>query len=575
MSRQPNALIAIALLSMVQAFATSVTAAPQDAKQPPDSKKPEAKKAEPAKPKGPTMADRVKSYAEVRLTTDLKKLSADERKMIPLLIEAAEQMNKIFWIEAYGDGQKLLASISDPATRQFAKINYGPWDRLGDDKPFVKGVKAKPLGANFYPQDMTKQKFEQALVSQADQAKELKSLYTIVRQGAGGKLKAIPYHEFFKEPTRIAAEKLEQAAALAKDAGLKKYLTLRAKALRTGEYRESDEAWLDMKSNGIDIVIGPIETYEDALFGYKAAYEAYVLIKDKEWSRRLAKYTSMLPELQKGLPVEAAYKQEQPGADSDLNAYDVIYYAGDANAGAKTIAINLPNDEEVQLTKGARRLQLKNAMQAKFEKILDPIAGILIDESQRSNITFDAFFANTMFHEVAHGLGIKNTLTDKGTVREALLDVASSMEEGKADILGLYMITRLHEAGELGDVDLRDNYVTFMASVFRSIRFGASSAHGKANMVRFNFFAEQGAFVRDPERGTYSVDFDRMQDAMASLSELLLTLQGDGDYEGALKLTNEKGVIGDQLQADLDRLTEANIPVDIVFSQGVAELGLE
>jgi hypothetical protein len=180
-----------------------------------------------------------------------------------------------------------------------------------------------------------------------------------------------------------------------------------------------------------------------------------------------------------------------------------------------------------------------------------------------------------MFHEVAHGLGIKNTLTDKGTVRAALLDVASSMEEGKADILGLYMITRLHEAGELGDIDLRDNYVTFMASVFRSIRFGASSAHGKANMVRFNFFAEKGAFVRDTERGTYSVDFDRMQDAMASLSELLLTLQGDGDYEGALKLTDEKGVIGNQLQADLDRLTDANIPVDIVFSQGVEELALD
>jgi hypothetical protein len=332
---------------------------------------------------------------------------------------------------------------------------------------------------------------------------------------------------------------------------------------------------MDVKSNSIELVIGPIETYEDRLFGYRSAYESYVLIKDQEWSERLAKFAQFLPELQRGLPVDAAYKAETPGTDSDLNAYDVIYYAGHSNAGSKTIAINLPNDEQVQLQKGTRRLQLKNAMQAKFEKIMDPIAGVLIDDAQRANVTFDAFFANTMFHEVAHGLGIKNTLTDKGTVREALLDVASSMEEGKADILGLYMITRLHEAGELGDSDLRDNYVTFMAGVFRSIRFGASSAHGKANMVRFNFFAEKGAFVRDAERGTYRVDFDRMQEAMASLSELLLTLQGDGDYEGALKLTNEKGVIGDQLQADLDRLTDANIPVDIVFSQGIAELGLE
>jgi hypothetical protein len=206
---------------------------------------------------------------------------------------------------------------------------------------------------------------------------------------------------------------------------------------------------------------------------------------------------------------------------------------------------------------------------------MEPISSVLIDEDQRANVTFDAFFANTMFHEVAHGLGIKNTIDGSGTVRAALRDVASSMEEGKADILGLYMITRLNESGELGDTDLHDNYVTFMAGIFRSIRFGASSAHGKANMVRFNYFKEQGAFVRNPESGTYRVDFDRMQDAMSSLSRLLLTLQGDGDYEGASRLTSEKGVIGAELQADLDRLTEADIPVDIVFNQGLAELGLE
>jgi hypothetical protein len=213
-------------------------------------------------------------------------------------------------------------------------------------------------------------------------------------------------------------------------------------------------------------------------------------------------------------------------------------------------------------------------MQAKFEKILEPIAGVLIDETQRQHVTFDAFFANTMFHEVAHGLGIKNTITGKGTVRESLLDIASSMEEGKADILGLYMITELHEAGELGEIDLRDNYVTMMASLFRSIRFGASSAHGKANMLRFNFFQEQSAFVRDEASGTYRVDFERMEVAMTALSSLLLTLQGDGDYDGAVRLTADKGVIGEQLQQDLQRLTDASIPVDITFTQGVDVLGL-
>jgi hypothetical protein len=332
---------------------------------------------------------------------------------------------------------------------------------------------------------------------------------------------------------------------------------------------------MDVKDNEIDLVIGPIETYEDRLFGYRAAYESYVLIKDLEWSNRLSHYAGFLPKLQEGLPVPEAYKQESPGTDSDLNAYDVVYYAGHSNAGSKTIAINLPNDEQVQLEKGTRRLQLKNAMQAKFDKILEPIADLLVADTQQDHITFDAFFANTMFHEVAHGLGIKNTLNGKGTVREALLELASSMEEGKADILGLYMINALHAEGELGEVDIRDYYVTFMAGIFRSIRFGASSAHGKANMVRFNFFNEHGAFVRDPESGKYSVDFEAMESAIADLSSLLLTLQGDGDYEGATELTNSKGVIGAQLQADLDRLTAASIPVDITFQQGLSELGLD
>jgi hypothetical protein len=333
-------------------------------------------------------------------------------------------------------------------------------------------------------------------------------------------------------------------------------------------------AWMDVKSNPIELVIGAIETYEDRLFGYRAAYESYVLIKDQEWSERLARFAEFLPELQDGLPVAERLKSESPGTSSDLNAYDVVYYAGHSNAGSKTIAINLPNDEKVQLEKGTRRLQLRNAMQAKFDKILDPIADILIDESQREYVTFDSFFANTMFHEVAHGLGIKNTVNGNGTVREALRDVASSMEEGKADILGLYMITKLHEAGELGEIDLRDNYVTFMAGIFRSVRFGAASAHGQANMVRFNFFADQGAFVRDAESGTYRVEFERMQAAMTDLSEVLLTLQGNGDYAGASELTREEGVITPQLQKDLDRLTQAEIPVDIQFRQGQAELGL-
>ena len=330
---------------------------------------------------------------------------------------------------------------------------------------------------------------------------------------------------------------------------------------------------MDMKNNVIDVVIGPIENYEDNLYNYKSAHEGYVLVKDKTWSDKLSKFAAFLPELQKGIPAPEAYKQEMPGSDADLNAYDVVYYAGDCNSGAKTIAINLPNDEEVQLAKGSRRLQLKNAMKAKFDNILMPIADVLIQEDQISNITFDAFFANTMFHEVAHGLGIKNTITGKGTVREALQEHGSALEEGKADILGLYMITQLHEKGEI-EGSLDEYYTTFLAGIFRSIRFGAASAHGRANMIRFNFFKEYGAFERNENTGRYSINFDKMQDAMAALSELILTLQGDGDYDGVVALVNEKGVIGTQLQADLDRLSDVSIPVDVVFEQGVDVLGL-
>jgi hypothetical protein len=291
-----------------------------------------------------------------------------------------------------------------------------------------------------------------------------------------------------------------------------------------------------------------------------------------EWSKRLARYAKFLPELQKGLPVPSEYKREKPGLDTELNAYDVIYYAGDCNAGSKTIAINLPNDEEVQLQKGTRRLQLKNAMRAKFDHILLPIAEALIDPSQQEHVTFDAFFSNVMFHEVAHGLGIKNTIKGGTTVRKALLEQASGLEEGKADILGIHMIRQLHNKGEISG-DLMDYYVTFMSGIFRSVRFGASSAHGKANMIAFNFFEEMGAFTRNDD-GRYLVDQAKFEQAVEALVIRILTLQGDGDYEGAVALVNEKGNIPARLQKDLDRLGSKDIPVDIVFEQGPDVLNL-
>lgn len=513
------------------------------------------------------VAKAIEQYAVVDLTTDLDQLTAKQRQMIPLLMEAGKVMDNCFWYEAYGARKGFLESLKDSQLRRFVKINYGPWDRLNGNRPFVQGVGEKPLGANYYPADMTKAEFEAADLSGKD------SLYTFLRRDQNGKLKVVPYREHFKQPMQRAAGLLRQAAALAEDAGLRRYLMLRADALLTDDYQPSDLAWLDMHDNTIDVVIGPIENYEDKLYGYKTAHECFVLIKDKAWSGRLAKYSKFLPDLQATLPVPDKYKQEEPGTDTELNAYDVIYYAGDCNAGSKTIAINLPNDEQVQLQKGTRRLQLKNAMRAKFDKILIPIADELIAKDQRKHVTFDAFFSNTMFHEVAHGLGIKNTINGRGPVRTVLKEHAGAIEEGKADILGLHMINQLHERGEI-KTDLRDYYVTFMAGIFRSVRFGASSAHGKANMIRFNFFRDAGAFERG-KNGRYRVNVDRFRKATRDLSSVLLQLQGDGDYAGATRLVKEKGVIGSQLQAELDRLTRQGIPVDVVFRQGPDVLGLK
>jgi len=507
------------------------------------------------------------AYASFALTADLESLSTNQKQMLLLLIDASKLMDELFWLQAYGDPEPLQSTL-DGATLQYFDINYGPWDRLNEERPFLAGVGDKPLGAGFYPPDMSIEEFEQAeLENKVD-------LYSLIRRDDAGALIRVPYHDAYAAQLQQAAALLRQAAELADSDEFATYLHLRADALVTDEYQASDLAWLDMKDNSIDLVVGAIETYEDRLFGYRAAYEAYVLIKDKEWSDRLARYASFLPELQDGLPVPAQYRAESPGTDSDLNAYDAIYYAGHSNAGSKTIAINLPNDEDVQLQKGTRRLQLKNAMRAKFDKILVPLARELIHESHRKHVTFTAFFTNTMFHEVAHGLGIKNTITDKGTVRESLKDLASSMEEGKADVLGLYMITRLQEKGELQDGELMDYYVTFLASIFRSIRFGASSAHGRANMVRFNYFQNAGAFSHHSDSGTYSVNFEEMQTAIDGLSARILRLQGDGDYDGAEALTEELGIVTPQLQADLDRLKNAGIPVDIVFEQGPQILGL-
>jgi hypothetical protein len=514
------------------------------------------------------MEQLVSKYVQVPLTADISHLSANEKEMLKLLFQAADIMDDIFWTQNIGEKEAFLAGIEDPAARQFAKINYGPWDQLDNQKPFLDGYGPKTPGAQFYPADMTAEEFD------AFDNPDKTSQYTLIKRDENGALKAVWYHEAYAGQIEEAARLLLQAAELAGDQEFAYYLRLRAQALLTDDYLESDMAWMDIRNNHVDFVVGPIENYLDSRYGYKAAHEAFILIKDIAWSDRLSRYAEFLPELQTKLPVADIYKKEVPGSDADLNAYDAIYYAGDCNMASKTIAINLPNDERVHLEKGTRKLQLKNSMKAKFDNILIPISEILISPEQRRYITFDAFFSNTMFHEVAHGMGIKNTIDGSSTVRNALREQYSPVEEVKADILGLFLVTQLSNMGEWTDTELMENYVTFMAGFFRSVRFGAASAHGKANMLAFNFFLEKGAFTRH-EDGTYAIDMEKMQEAARELTEKVIVAQGNGDYEGVKAWVASESVIKPQLQADLDRLSEAGIPVDIYFEMGPHMVGLE
>ena len=511
----------------------------------------------------------VNNYAEVELSADLSHLNANQKELLKKLIEVADIMEELFWKDAIGDKATFLDGIEDEYAKQYAVINYGPWDRLNGNEPFIEEFGPKPAGANYYPQDITAEEFD------AFNDPNKNSWYTLLRRDEEGNLVCVWYHEEYADEIERAATLLEEAAELAEDPGFKNYLQLRATALRTDEYLASDLAWMDMKDNKIDFVVGPIESYEDGFKGIKAAHSGQILVKDLVWSKNIEHFNEVLPDLQKGLPVAEEYKKEDASTSGDMNVYYVIYYGGDCNAGSKNIAINLPNDPRVHSEKGSRKLQLKNAMQAKFDKILVPIADLLIEESQLKHIKFeDGFFQNVMFHEVAHGLGVKYTIDGSMSVREALEEYYSPIEEAKADIAGLYMVTQLYEMGEFPQKDLMDNYVTFLAGIFRSVRFGVASSHGKANMLEFYYLQEKGAFTRNEETGKYAVNFEVMKQAVADLVNEIIVIQGDGNKEAAKQWIDTKSSVGEELQKDLDRIAEAGIPKDIVFKQGADVLGL-
>lgn len=582
--------------------------------------------------KGFPLEERIKSYKRVKLTTDTNQLSEAEKLCLFHLIKAAEQIDLVFWEQTYMDKESAFRKVKDSLLKEFMEINYGPWDRLNGNMPFMEGVGSKPLGANYYPEgfDISKMgKSEAELL--LDPYVTINKIIT-VPEGQPMPMQAPPdpnskmppkrvemiplntenggpitefvefqrFGEQYQAHLSIVKEHMDLAAKAieSEDSELANYLRMRAVSLIGDRYIESDIEWLKLNSR-LDIIIGPIENYEDKLAGRKTAYEAFVLVRDKEWGEKLKQYLVWLPKLQAELPVKPEYKPvlgasgtegddmagmpvmapnfppiPRPSApQSQLAVFDAVFYAGDCNAGSKTIAVNLPNHEVLQEHWGTRRSQLKNTMRLKFDHILLPISKEVMHKSQRKNVTFDAFFNNVMFHEVAHGLGVKNLVANpEKTAREALGASYAPLEECKADVLGLYMVTSLHSAGVLKG-KLEDFYITFVASVYRSVRFGASSAHGKANMVIYNTLMSKGC-LESSDKGL-KVNVSKMKDAIKDLAAELLYIQGDGDVERAQKMLSERGGIDAVLKSQLDMIQKKNIPVDLVFDQGIRTLGLD
>lgn len=507
------------------------------------------------------MKAKVEEYAHVELKSDLvNNLNDKEKELVKIFFQVGEITDDLFWQQTFGDKSQ-LDTITDSYAKEFAMIHYGAWDRLDNNKPFLAGYGEKPAVCNYYPHDITAEEFD------AFEDANKNSWYTVIRRNEDGSLKSVWYHEAYAEEIGRICALLEKAVTLAEDPGLENYLEKRIEAFKTDDYLESDLAWMDMKDSKIDFVTGPIESYDDKFQETKASYESFILLKDEARSKDLAKFVAMLPALQKELPCAPEYKTFVPGTSSDLNVYDAVYYAGDCNAGSKTIAINLPNDERVHALKGTRRLQLRNSMKAKFDKILMPIGQLIVTPEQQKYLNFDAFFWNVTFHEVAHGLGVKQTINTNESVDAVMGTEKTSWEEAKADILGLFMVTKLIEMGEITNITAEDAIATYIAGILRSVRFGAASSHGKANMMCFNYMEKAGAFSRDA-KGQYVIDFGKAKEAMNGWAALILQTQGDGNVEFATKYRAENGGISPALQADLDKINGAGIPRDITFIQG-------
>ena len=517
----------------------------------------------------PELAKTIARFSPTELTADTAKLSRGDQQALVKIVAAAKLLDPLFLRQVWSGNEALkrkLEADKSAVGRQrlhYFLINDGPWSRLDDKKPFLEGIPQKPAGANYYPEDMTKAEFETWANSLSSEEKQKATgFFWLIRRGPDRKLMTVPYSQAYKEFLEPAAKLLEEAAKLTTNDTLKRFLTTRAAAFRSDDYYESDVAWMDLNSP-IELTIGPYETYEDELFSYKAAFEAYVTLRDEGESAKLARFSQYLQELEDNLPIDARYRNPKLGAASPIRVVNEIFASGEGNSGVQTAAFNLPNDERVVKEKGSKRVMLKNVQEAKFKKTLVPISNVVLAPSQRAGVSFESFFTHILAHELMHGLGPHNITvgSEQTTVRKQLKELSSAMEEAKADITGLWALQYLIDKGVVEKSMERSLYTTFLASCFRSVRFGITEAHGKGIALQFNYLTDEGAIVFDEQSGTFSIEPTKIKNAVRKLTSEILTLQAEGSYEKAKAMLDKYGVIRPQMKSALDKLSD--VPVDI------------
>jgi hypothetical protein len=516
------------------------------------------------------LAKKIARFSPTVLTADTSKLSAGDRKALAKIIEAAKLLDPLFLEQVWGGNAELREKLEADKTvvgRQrlhYFLINDGPWSRLDNNERFIAGVPAeKPAAANYYPTDMSKEEFNSWLAGLDEAGKQRATgFFWLIRRGPEGKLGTVPYSQAYAKYLQPAARLLNEAAQLTTNESLRRFLTTRAAAFASDDYYESDVAWMDLDAP-IDVTIGPYETYEDELFSYKAAFEAYVTLRDEAESAKLARFSQYLQELENNLPIDARYRNPKLGAASPIKVVNEVFGSGEGNSGVQTAAFNLPNDERVVKEKGSKRVMLKNVQEAKFKKTLIPISKAVLPAAQRNALSFESFFTHILAHELMHGLGPHNITVsgEQTTVRKQLKDLYSAIEEAKADITGLWALQYLIDKGVVEKNMERSLYRTFLASMFRSVRFGISEAHGKGVAVQFNYLLDEGAIVVDPRAGTFSIEQTKIKEAVKKLTGEILTLQAEGSYEKAKAMLDKYGVIRPQMQRALDKLN--NVPVDV------------